>query len=152
MISHRAAHAPATAKDPATSALAAAGRRYPGRHTASASIVAQWVASTATPSHAGAGPALSVSGEQDLNELSGAEDLGHATGALTGAFTADAAKDGVRREQQGGTPGGADRGQDGHGRLASWSWVAAHSSIRACTNAWGRLPRSWRWVMSNSSE
>ena len=30
--------------------------------------------------------------------------------------------------------------------------VAAHSSSSACANACGRLPRSWRWVTSNSSE
>ena len=28
----------------------------------------------------------------------------------------------------------------------------AHSSRSACTKAWGRLPRSWRWETSNSSE
>ena len=30
--------------------------------------------------------------------------------------------------------------------------LALHSSSRACTNAWGRLPRSWRWVTSYSSD
>jgi putative membrane protein len=35
---------------------------------------------------------------------------------------------------------------------ASAARVAAHSSSSACTNACGRLPRSWRWRTSNSSE
>ena len=40
-------------------------------------------------------------------------------------------------------PTGPEPGQRGR--------TCAHSSSRACTNACGRLPRSWRWATSNSS-
>ena len=81
-------------------------------------------------------------GEQSLDELPAAEYLGHATRARINRSVADATKDGVGSEQQSGAPGRPDRGELDHGTSTSWYCVTAHSSISACTNAWGRLPRS----------
>ncbi len=46
-----------------------------------------------------------------------------------------------------GTAGGAGAGRDRgapYRRSASVTRITAHSGSSACTNAWGRLPRSWR--------
>jgi hypothetical protein len=43
------------------------------------------------------------------------------------------------------------RAQPPKTRRTSRDSVTAHSSIAACTNAWGRFPRSCRWCTSYSS-
>jgi hypothetical protein len=81
-------------------------------------------------------------GNEGLEELPAAEHLGHAARPGINGPAVDATKDGVGREQQYGAPGGPDRGELDHGTSTSWYCVTAHSSISACTNACGRLPRN----------